>query len=74
MSVGLHVRGGGDNPVKLAQPPAWLVFAFSALGAGDPGDEFAHLLVGLFDAIMSTFTWTWTQEPGEPDGHQGTPE
>jgi len=47
----------------------WLVFAFSALGAGDPGDEFAQLLVGLFDAIMSTFTWTWSEEL---DGHEET--
>jgi hypothetical protein len=40
----------------------WLVFAFSALGAGDSGDEFAGILVGLFDAIMSTFRWTWSNE------------
>jgi hypothetical protein len=36
----------------------WLIFAFSALGAGDQGDTFAGLLVELFDAIMSTFRWT----------------
>jgi hypothetical protein len=35
----------------------WLVIAFSALGAGDPEDKFATLLVELFDAIMSTFRW-----------------
>jgi hypothetical protein len=40
----------------------WLVFAFLALGAGDSGDEFAGILVGLFDAIMSTFRWTWSNE------------
>ena len=46
----------------------WLVFAFSALGAGDPGDKFAQILVGLFDAIMSTFRWTGL------DDHERTPE
>lgn len=35
----------------------WLIVAFSALGAGDPDDKFAKLLVELFDAIMSTFRW-----------------
>lgn len=35
----------------------WLLVAFSALGAGDPEDKFAKLLVELFDAIMSTFRW-----------------
>jgi hypothetical protein len=35
----------------------WLLVVFSALGAGDPEDKFADLLVELFDAIMSTFRW-----------------
>ncbi|MGH3166372.1 MAG: hypothetical protein ACRDN0_10825 [Trebonia sp.] len=35
----------------------WLIAAFSALGAGDPEDKFAGLVVELFDAIMSTFRW-----------------
>jgi len=35
----------------------WLLFAFSTLGAGDPGDEVARMLVQLFDAMMSTFRW-----------------
>jgi hypothetical protein len=35
----------------------WLLFAFSTLGAGDPGDEVARVLVQLFDAMMSTFRW-----------------
>jgi hypothetical protein len=39
-------------------PHRWLLIAFSALGAGDPDDKFAKLLVELFDAIMSTFRWT----------------
>jgi hypothetical protein len=35
----------------------WLLFAFSTLGAGDPGDQVARMLVQLFDAMMSTFRW-----------------
>ena len=38
----------------------WLVIAFSTIGGGDPGDEFAGLLVELFDAMMATFRWTQT--------------
>jgi hypothetical protein len=44
----------------------WLVFAFSALSAGDPGDKLAGNLISLFDAIMSTFRWTWSQPPESP--------
>lgn len=73
----------GSRHVDYAVPvPAragrWLIFAFSALSAGDPGDRFARLLAELFDAIMSTFTWTWSPEPQEPrepaehDGHHQT--
>jgi hypothetical protein len=39
-------------------PTRWLSFAFSTLGGGDPDDDFAKLLVKLFDAIMSTLRWT----------------
>jgi hypothetical protein len=37
----------------------WLLAGFSTLGAGDPDDEFSGALVELFDAIMSTFQWTY---------------
>ena len=40
-----------------ADPDRWVVVTFSTLGAGDPTDEFAQLLVELFDAIMTTFRW-----------------
>jgi hypothetical protein len=40
------------------QPGQWLISAFSTVGDGDPGGEFARLLVSLFDAIMLTFRWT----------------
>jgi hypothetical protein len=36
----------------------WLVVTFSTIGQGDPQDDFAALLVELFDAIMTTFRWT----------------
>jgi hypothetical protein len=35
----------------------WLLVAFSTLGAGDPDDQVARMLVQLFDAMMSTFRW-----------------
>jgi hypothetical protein len=39
----------------------WLIIAFSTLGGGDPDDQYAKVLVELFDAIMSTLRWT---QPG----------
>jgi hypothetical protein len=58
-------RSGAEHGSRrvdyLVQVPGgdghWLIFAFSALGAGDPGDEFSGILVELFDAIISTFRW-----------------
>jgi len=38
-------------------PDRWVIVSFSTLGSGDPTDEFAQLLVELFDAIMTTFRW-----------------
>ena len=38
----------------------WLIAAFSTLGGGDPADELALALVQLFDAIMSTFRWSYS--------------
>jgi hypothetical protein len=46
-------------------PDRWLAIAFSTLGGGDPDDRVAGILVMLFDAIMSTFQWTWG-DPGKP--------
>lgn len=48
----------------------WLVVAFSTLGGGDPDDEYARILVDLFDAIMSTFRWTQA-ERSSPFGGRG---
>lgn len=36
----------------------WVLVTFSTIGQGDPQDDFAGLLVDLFDAIMTTFRWT----------------
>jgi hypothetical protein len=38
-------------------PERWLALAFSTLGGGNPGDEYADVLVELFDAMMTTFRW-----------------
>jgi len=40
-----------------AEADRWVVVAFSTLGWGDPDDQYAKVLVELFDAIMSTFRW-----------------
>ncbi|MGW3287878.1 hypothetical protein ACWDR3_24935 [Streptomyces sp. NPDC001002] len=41
-------------------PERWFVAAFSTIGAGDPRDELADALVEWFDALMTTFRWSWT--------------
>lgn len=41
-----------------AQTDRWVVVAFSTLGGGDPDDQYAKILVELFDAIMGTFRWS----------------
>jgi hypothetical protein len=40
-------------------PDHWFVAAFSTIGAGDPRDELADTLVEWFDALMTTFRWSW---------------
>jgi hypothetical protein len=61
------IPGSGDR---------WLMVVFSTVGDGDPAGQFAGILVELFDAIMSTFRWTWPgEEPGPgPDrpGQEGS--
>ncbi|MEU6224836.1 hypothetical protein [Streptomyces sp. NPDC047042] len=41
-------------------PGQWLVAAFSTIGAGDPRDDLADAMVEWFDALMTTFRWSWT--------------
>jgi hypothetical protein len=60
------------------QRDSWLIIAFSTPGDGDPDGDFAKLLVTLFDAIISTFTWTSEADmdaPGAqvPRAAAGTP-
>ena len=38
--------------------PHWVSVTFSTIGDGDPVSEFTEVLIGLFDAIMTTFRWT----------------
>ncbi len=48
-----------DYVVSVPEDPdRWLAVAFSTLGGGDPDDQYARMLVGLFDAMMSTFRWS----------------
>lgn len=77
---------GQDVPVPSRQvdyvvtvpgsPDRWLMVVFSTVGDGDPDGRFAGILVELFDAIMSTFRWTWPgQEPARepaPAGQEGS--
>ncbi|MEU6255547.1 hypothetical protein [Streptomyces sp. NPDC047043] len=41
-------------------PGRWFVAAFSTIGAGDPRDDLADAMVEWFDALMTTFRWSWT--------------
>ncbi|MEU1302392.1 hypothetical protein [Streptomyces shenzhenensis] len=43
-----------------ADPSQWLVVAFSTIGGGSPRDELADAMVEWFDALMTTFRWSWT--------------
>ncbi|MFJ6081606.1 hypothetical protein ACIQI8_09390 [Streptomyces sp. NPDC092369] len=40
-------------------PGRWLVAAFSTIGAGNPRDDLSDALVEWFDALMTTFRWSW---------------
>jgi hypothetical protein len=52
-----------DYVLPLPGPEGrWLMVIFTTLGDSDPAGEFANILVQLFDAIMSTFRWTWSPE------------
>lgn len=37
----------------------WLAVSFSTAGDGDPGSEFSRVLAELFDAMVSTFRWSY---------------
>lgn len=41
---------------------SWLVASYSTLGDGDPESELTKLFCDLFDAIMTTFRWTYRED------------
>lgn len=45
-----------------ATADSWLVSSFSTLGDGDPESELTKLFCDLFDAIMTTFRWSYGEE------------
>ncbi|MFJ5608637.1 hypothetical protein ACIQCJ_04540 [Streptomyces sp. NPDC093221] len=46
-------------PVPRQGAGRWLAVAFSTVGDGDPGSEFTRALAELFDALMTTFRWSY---------------
>lgn len=46
-------------PVPGSPVPRWLTIAFSTVGDGNPDSEFSAALVDLFDAVMTTFRWSY---------------
>ena len=47
-------------PIPNSSPAQWLTFSFSTLIASDIGPEFTETLVELFDAVMTTFRWSYS--------------
>lgn len=39
--------------------PKWLTVSFSTIADGRPDSEMAEILVELFDAVMTTFRWSY---------------
>jgi hypothetical protein len=46
-------------PVPRSGAPQWVTVCFSTIADGDPKSEFAEVLVELFDAVMTTFRWSY---------------
>ncbi|MEU5596991.1 hypothetical protein [Streptomyces sp. NPDC020298] len=46
-------------PVPGGPIPRWLTITFSTVGDGNPDSEFSAALVDLFDAVMTTFRWSY---------------
>lgn len=46
-------------PVPGTQVAQWVTVCFSTIADGDPRSEFADVLVELFDAVMTTFRWSY---------------
>jgi hypothetical protein len=63
---GAGIEFGSRRVIYIISTPGnratWMSISFSTLGAGDPDDAFAKLLVQLFDAIVSTLRWKFADE------------
>lgn len=46
-------------PVPGAPAPQWLTVTFSTIGDGHPDGELSDILVDVFDAVMTTFRWSY---------------
>ncbi|MER6677610.1 hypothetical protein [Streptomyces sp. NPDC000983] len=46
-------------PIPNSVPAQWITFSFSTLLANGTNTEFAETLVELFDAVMTTFRWSY---------------
>ncbi|MFF7310284.1 hypothetical protein [Streptomyces sp. NPDC008137] len=46
-------------PLPGSSLPRWLTVTFSTVGDGNPDSEFTSALVDLFDAVMTTFRWSY---------------
>ncbi|NGO12194.1 hypothetical protein G5C60_32460 [Streptomyces sp. HC44] len=46
-------------PIPHSVPAQWLTFSFSTLAIPDMDVEFTETLVELFDAVMTTFRWSY---------------
>ncbi|WP_434594705.1 hypothetical protein [Streptomyces sp. A5-4] len=46
-------------PVPRSTSSQWVTVCFSTIADGDPAGEFAEVLVELFDAVMTTFRWSY---------------
>ncbi|MEU3891027.1 hypothetical protein [Streptomyces sp. NPDC029041] len=46
-------------PLPDSPLPRWLTVTFSTVGDGDPDSDFTSALVDLFDAVMTTFRWSY---------------
>ena len=47
-------------PIPNSAPARWLTFSFSTLVSPDMDIEFTETLVELFDAVMTTFRWSYS--------------
>ena len=46
-------------PIPGNPTAGWLTIAFSTVGDGNPESEFSEALVDVFDAVMTTFRWSY---------------